>query len=1029
MKPAFSLIAFISVLITPALAAVTVSSPANNSTVSSPVHYAATASSTCSKGVSSIGLYVNNQRVFVQNGTNLDYNLSLANGTYSTVVQEWDGCGGSTTAPIQITVQSSSTTSVNMTASPASITAGGASVLAVTASNATQVTIQGSDGSSYTLSADGGNQTVTPKATTTYTATAAGASGSVTSTATVTVSAAPATGVIVSSPANNSTVSSPVHYAATASSACSKGVSAMGLYVNNQQVVVQNGASLNYNLTLVNGSYSTVVQEWDGCGGSTTAPIQITVQSTSATSVNMTASPASIATGGASVLAVTASNATQVTIKGSDGSSYTLSAGGGNQTVTPTATTTYTATATGASGSVTSTATVTVGSSNTTVNVSSPTNNSTVTSPVTFSATASTAACAQGIAAMGVYVDNNLAYKVNGSAIQTSLTIAAGNHFTVVQAWDNCGGAIKTPVSITVKSGSAAAVSITASPSAINVGGSSALTVSATNAAQLKINGSDGSSYSLPQSGGTQSVSPQASTTYTATATDSAGATTTALTAVTVNPLSGGSPVLMHRNDLAGDGANLNEVTLTPSNVNSVSFGRKYALPVDGQLYAQPLYVPGLSVNGATHNVVFAATQNDSVYAFDADSGSQLWKVSVGTPVSNNDPEGVQPTLGILSTPVIDASTNTMYVTAVTSGNVMKLHALDITSGAEKFGGPVTVKASVPGTGNGNVNGIVPLSGGCYERTSLTLANGRIYLGFGHCNHGWILAYDSSTLAQTQVLNTSPDGVGATIWMGGAGPVVDANGDLYVITADDIGSSAPSGNDFPDAILKLSPSLQVLDSFIPSNERYLEGNDADLGSGAPILLPNNNSAFPHELIGGGKDGRVFVVNRDNMGGYQKGANAGDNVIQTVQTGTQQFDNIWGAPGFWNGTVFYHTEGDVLKAYSWSGGKISTKPFASANHVYFNHGASPSISANGTSNGIVWDVDNSGYPSTGGSGGTPAILHAYDASNITQELYNSSLAPNGRDTAGHACKFSVPTVTDGKVFVPTCTELDIYGLLP
>jgi hypothetical protein len=368
-------------------------------------------------------------------------------------------------------------------------------------------------------------------------------------------------------------------------------------------------------------------------------------------------------------------------------------------------------------------------------------------------------------------------------------------------------------------------------------------------------------------------------------------------------------------------------------------------------------------------------------------------------------------------------------VTAVTSGNVMKLHALDITSGAEKLGGPAIVKASIPGTGSGNVNGIVPLSSGCYQRTALTLANGNIYLAFGHCNHGWILAYDARTLAQTHVFNTSPDGVGATIWMGGAGPVVDLNGNLYVIAADDIGSSAPSGNDFPDAILKLSPTLQVLDSFIPSNERYLEGNDADLGSGAPILLPNNNSAFPHELIGGGKDGRVFVVNRDNMGGYQKGVNGGDNVIQTVQTGTQQFDNIWGAPGFWNGTVFYHTEGDVLKAYSWSGGKISGQPVASANHVYLNHGASPSISASGTSNGIVWDVENSGYPSSGGSGGTPAILHAYDASNITQELYNSSQAPGGRDTAGHACKFSVPTVTNGKVFVPTCTELDIYGLLP
>lgn len=939
MKFVIVLLAFLPALVSPAFATVSVSSPANNSIVGSPVHFVATASSTCAKGVAAIGLYVNDQRVVVQNGASMSYDLTIAAGSYRTVVQQWDGCGGSTTAPIQITVQSSSATSVSLTATPASISVGGSSVLAVAASNATQVTIKGSDGSSYTLSPGGGDQTVTPRATTSYTATATGANGSVTSMAVVAVSSIPANGVTVSSPINNSTVSSPVHYAATASSTCSKGVSAIGLYVNNQRVVVQNGSSLNYNFIVAAGSYKTVVQEWDGCGGSTTAPVQITVQSISAPSVTIMTTPGSINAGGSSVLAVTASNATQVTVAGSDGSSYPLSPSGGNQTVTPQATTTYTATATGASGSAKSTATVTV-----------------------------------------------------------------------------------TPTSTLT-------VSIAASPASITAGGSTTLTVTASNASQVVVTGSDGSSYTLLQTGGTQTVTPTASTTYTATATDSTGATTKAQTAVSVAPISAGTPVLMRHNDLAGDGANLKETMLTPTNVNKANFGRKYALPVDGQIYAQPLYMPGLTVRGATHNVVFAATQNDSVYAFDSDSGSQLWKVSLGTPVSNNDPEGVQPQLGILSTPVIDASTNTMYVTAVTSGNVLKLHAIDITSGAEKMGGPVTVKASVQGIGSGSANGIVSLSAGCYQRTALVLANSHVYLGFGHCNHGWILAYDASTLAQTQVFNTSPDGVGATIWMGGAGPVVDTNGNLYVLTADDIGSSAPSGNDFPDAILKLSASLQVLDSFIPSNERYLETNDADLGSGAPILLPDNNSVFPHEVLGGGKDGRVFVVDRDSMGGYQKGVNGGDNVIQTVQTGTQQFDNIWGAPAFWNGIVFYHTEGDVLKAYSWSNGQISSRPVTTANHVYLNHGASPSISANGTSNGIVWDVENSGYPSSGGSGGTPSILHAYQASNIIQELYNSTQAPSGRDTAGPACKFSVPTVADGKVFVPTCSELDIYGLLP
>ena len=536
----------------------------------------------------------------------------------------------------------------------------------------------------------------------------------------------------------------------------------------------------------------------------------------------------------------------------------------------------------------------------------------------------------------------------------------------------------------------------------------------------------DASSYTLPTNGGSQTVTPTATTTYTATATGVSGKVTSTATVIVAGS---GNAVLMHHNDLAGNGANLNEITLTPTNVNMATFGRKYVLPVDGQIYAQPLYVPGLMVNGAAHDAVFAATQNDTVYAFDADDGSQLWKVSLGTPVSNNDPQGVQPVLGILSTPVIDPSTNTLYVTAVSTGPVLKLHALDITTGAEKLGGPVTVTASVRGTGSGSVNGIVPLSRGCYQRNALVLANGRIYMAFGHCDHGWLLAYDAGTLTQTQVFSTSPDGIGGTFWMGGAGPVVDPFGNLYLISADDIGTTAPGTNDYPDAFLKLSPNLTVLDSLIPSNERYLESNDADLGSGAPILLPDNSSTHPHELVGGGKDGRVFVVDRNHLGGYHPDPYGQNDNVQTVQTGTQQFDNIWGAPAFWNGFVYYHTERDVLRAFSWSAGLLSSQPVASAKVVYLNHGASPSISADGMSNGIVWDVDNSGYPTSGGSGGTPAVLHAYDASNIGQELYNSSQAPNGRDTAGHACKFSLPTVTDGKVFVPTCTELDIYGLLP
>jgi len=952
MKSILSLIALVVATATPSLANVTVTSPANNATVGSPVHFTATASTACSKGVSAMGVYVNNQRVVVQNGASLNANVPLSTGSYRTVVQEWDGCGGSTATAVDITVS---------------------------------------------------GQSGTP------------------------------TAVNVSSPVNNSTVSSPVAFSANATTGtCANGIGAIGVYVDNTLAYKTGGAALQTSLAISTGKHYVVVQAWDNCGGAIKTPLTITVQAGSAPTVGISASPASITSGGSSVLNVAASNATQVTVTGSNGTSYNLPSGGGQVTVAPTATTTYTATATGSTGKVSATATVTVGSNATGLSVSSPANNSTVSSPVPFAAQASTAACAQGIAAMGVYVDNKLAYSTNGSSIQTSVAISTGKHYVVVQAWDKCGGAIKTPLTITVQATTQPTVTIAANPAYVSTGGSSVLNVVATNATEVTIAGSDGTSYTLASTGGSQTVTPTATTTYTATVTGPNG-TATAQTTVTLTSPSAGVPVLMHKNDLAGDGANLNETTLAPANVNATHFGKKFSLPVDGQIYAQPLYVPGLMVKGAAHNTVFAATQNDSVYAFDSDSGGQLWKVSLGTPVANNDPEGVQPTLGILSTPVIDPTTNTIYVTAVTTGHVLKLHALDITTGAEKFGGPVVVTAKVPGTGAGSSNGMVPLSGGCYQRTALTLANGRIYMGFGHCDHGWMLAYNATTLAQTQAFNTSPNGVGGDIWMGGAGPVVDSNGNLYLESADDIGSTAPSSSDYPDAFLKMSPDLQVLDFLIPSDERYLESNDADLGSGGPILMPNNSSAHPFELIGGGKDGRVFVIDRNGMGGYHADPNGQNDNVQTIQTGTQQFDNIWGSPAFWNGLLFFHTEGDVLRSYVWnaqgSAGLLATHSATSGNIVYLNHGGSPSVSANGTSDAIVWDVDNSGYPQNGGSGGSPAVLHAYNANDLGQELYNSSQAGNGRDTAGHACKFSIPTVTGGKVFVPTCTELDIYGLLP
>jgi len=511
---------------------------------------------------------------------------------------------------------------------------------------------------------------------------------------------------------------------------------------------------------------------------------------------------------------------------------------------------------------------------------------------------------------------------------------------------------------------------------------------------------------------------------YTVAATSNALPSYSVNASVTVISQSGSVPVLTYHNDDVRDGVNGNETILNPTNVNMQQFGKLAALPVDGQIYAQPLYLPNVSISGVQHNVVFVATENDTLYAFDANAWTTLWQHHLAAAAQNNDNEGIKPLLGITSTPVIDATTNTLYV--VTDGvepiqRVFRLHALDVTTGQEKFGGPVVVTGTVAGNGWDSHNGQITLESGCYQRTGLALDPGSnaVYIGFGHCNHGWILAYDKATLRRIAILNTTPDGAGGTLWAGGGAPAIDdTTGDLYVLTGVDAGDPAP---DYNDSALRLRKGdLSVLDYFKPSNEYWLRQNDADLGSGSPIIMPPNASPYPHELIGGGKDGRIFVINRDNMGQYQMT----DNVIQEVQTGTQQFDNIFATPTYWNGLLYYHDEQDVVKAYSWNAntGLISNSPISQGTHLYGIHGATSSLSANGNSDAILWEIDASGAQN-----GLPAILRAYDALNLSNELYDSTQAGQ-RDTAGPAVKFSIPTVADGQVFVGTASELDIYGLL-
>jgi len=520
-------------------------------------------------------------------------------------------------------------------------------------------------------------------------------------------------------------------------------------------------------------------------------------------------------------------------------------------------------------------------------------------------------------------------------------------------------------------------------------------------------------------------TAPANAGTYTVTATSSALPSYSSNASVMVQGDPPGTvSMLTYRVDDIRDGANLNETTLTLSNVNSNQFGKLFSLPVDAQVYAQPLYLPNVMIGGVQHNVLFVATENDTVYAFDADFGSQspLWSQHLATPLQINDEEGISPLLGITSTPVLDPTTGTIYVLTDGKQNGQQqylLHALDITTGNEKFGGPVVVTGTVPGTGYDSNNGQITLETSCYQRNGLALdpASNGIYISFGHCNHGWILSYDKASLQPTGIFNTTPDGGGGGLW-GGAPSIDDSTGDLYIISGVDLDDPPP---DYNDSALRLGSDLSELDYFEPSNETYLSDHDVDFGSGGAVIMPDNPSQYPHEVIGGGKDGRIFVMNRDNMGGF----GMTNNVIQTVQTGTQQNDNIFSTPTLWNNTVYYHCVEDVVKAYSWdpNTGLLSTAPISQSNIVYGGHGANTSISSNGTNDAILWDIDTTNAP-TGGA----AILHAYNAVNLSQELYNTTQA-GSRDTAGPAVKFTVPTVADGHVFIGTASEVDVYGLLP
>ncbi len=521
-------------------------------------------------------------------------------------------------------------------------------------------------------------------------------------------------------------------------------------------------------------------------------------------------------------------------------------------------------------------------------------------------------------------------------------------------------------------------------------------------------------------------------------------------TTAATNPLSTLASVLTYKYDNARSGANTNETQLTLANVNVTNFAQLFTYAVDGYCYAEPLYVANLQIPGqGTHNVVFVSTENDSVYAFDADSnagtnGGLLWFTNLGTALISVNNYGVRyhhnllnPLIGITGTPVIDPVSGTLYVDtfvgviANTNNGVHVLHALNITTGAEQPYSPVLVTASVPGNGVDATNGVVKFNpSNQMNRPAMTLVGGMLYVSYGSYGdtdpyHGWVIGFNATNLQQltnyvfasTPNATTGAFGVNAgegALWMGGDGLCVDASSNLYFETANGSFSANTNGGDYGDSFVRLSTSngLAVADYFTPDNQAAMAAADDDLGSGGPVLLPDSagSAAHPHLIIGAGKEGTLFLVDRDNMGHFNAANNS-----QIVQQLTGAIGGLYGSGDYFNNLLFFQGSGDVLKAFGITNGVMTTTPVSQAAASFSNY-TTPSVSANGTNNAIVWVIQTD----------SSSVLHAFNATNLAQELYNSNQNPT-RDGLGASVKYAVPVVANGKVYVRGEYYLSVFGL--
>jgi hypothetical protein len=497
--------------------------------------------------------------------------------------------------------------------------------------------------------------------------------------------------------------------------------------------------------------------------------------------------------------------------------------------------------------------------------------------------------------------------------------------------------------------------------------------------------------------------------------------------------------VLTYHGDVARTGQNVAETILTPAALTSGRFRRLASLPVDGYVYAQPLAASDVaSPRDRVRDLLIVATEHDSVYAFDVGGKSprRVWRRSLaprGERAAKSSEVGCEdlvPEIGITSTPVIDRATDTVYVVAKTRERRddvfhQYLWALDLATGATKAGGPAEIVASAPGVGDGSDGVSIAFDPRReHQRAALLLVGGAVVVAWAsHCDvgpyHGWVMRFDSATLERIGVYVTTPDGGLGGVWQSGCGISADASGDLFFATGNGTFDATGGGADYGDSALRMSTSggLSVVDSFTPFDQADLDADDRDLGSGGLLLLPDQTGAHPHEAVFAGKSGTIYVLDRDEMGGFHKNDDS-----QIVQSLRESIGGLFGAPAYWNGRVYFHGMGDDLKCFALTDGLLSDSPVSASGAVADFPGSTPTISANGTTDAVVWEVQTDMYADKKRA----AVLYAFDALDLTNRLWSSELAGR-RDRAGLAVKFAVPTVANGKVYVGCVKRVVMYGL--